>query len=398
MTQEITTEKKTFQTSGVAIISFAHAVHDSYTAFLSTLLPLLIERLSITNTFAGFLSIIMRLPSLFQPVIGHLADRKNLRLLIVLTPAITGAAMSLLGVANSQGFVIFLLVIAGASSAALHAIGPVVGSTFSGDRLGKGMSFWMVGGELGRTLGPLVVVFFIGYLTIEKLPWAMLAGVLASIFLFFGLSKVTTQSVEVQEKVDWLAALRNMRGFMLPLVGMMVTRAMLIATFNTFLTTYMTAEGSSLSLAGLSLSILELAGVVGAFLSGVLSDKIGRIRMLVISFIFTPIFMLLFVQSTGVIKILLLILVGFFGLSVTPVMMAIVIESYPEQKSFANGMYMMVNFIISAVAVLLVGFLSDLVTLRFAFLISTAILPFGLFFIWLLRREKDKGVEDAPSV
>ena len=151
MTQEITTEKKTFQTSGVAIISFAHAVHDSYTAFLSTLLPLLIERLSITNTFAGFLSIIMRLPSLFQPVIGHLADRKNLRLLIVLTPAITGAAMSLLGVANSQGFVIFLLVIAGASSAALHAIGPVVGSTFSGDRLGKGMSFWMVGGELGRT-------------------------------------------------------------------------------------------------------------------------------------------------------------------------------------------------------------------------------------------------------
>jgi FSR family fosmidomycin resistance protein-like MFS transporter len=244
----------------------------------------------------------------------------------------------------------------------------------------------------------LVVVSFIGYLTIEKLPWAMLAGVLASIFLFFGLSKVTTQSVEVQEKVDWLAALRNMRGFMLPLVGMMVTRAMLIATFNTFLTTYMTAEGSSLSLAGLSLSILELAGVVGAFLSGVLSDKIGRIRMLVISFIFTPIFMLLFVQSTGVIKILLLILVGFFGLSVTPVMMAIVIESYPEQKSFANGMYMMVNFIISAVAVLLVGFLSDLFTLRFAFLISTAILPFGLFFIWLLRREKDKAINDAPSV
>ena len=388
MYQELKAEKKEFQTSGITMISFAHAVHDSYSAFLSTLLPLLIEKLSITNTFAGFLSIIMRLPSLFQPLIGHLADRKNLQILIILAPAITGGAMSMLGLANTQGFLIFLLVIAGTSSAALHAIGPVVGSTFSGDRLGKGMSFWMVGGELGRTLGPLVVVSFISYLTIEKLPWAMLAGVLASIFLYFGLSKVSTQTVEVQEKVDWLAALRNIRGFMLPLVGMMVTRAMLIATINTFLTTYMTAEGSSLSLAGVSLSILELSGVVGAFLSGVLSDKLGRIRMIALSFIFTPIFMLLFIQSEGTIKILLLILVGFFGLSVTPVMMAIVLESYPEQKSFANGMYMMVSFIISAVAVLIVGFLSDLVTLRFAFLISTAILPFGLIFVWVLRKAK----------
>lgn len=393
MQQEINTEKKTFQTSGIAMISFAHAVHDSYTAFLSTLLPLLIENLSLTNTFAGLLSVIMRLPSLFQPLIGHLADRKNLRLLIILAPVITGAAMSLLGVADSQGFLIFLLVIAGTSSAALHAIGPVVGSTYSGDELGKGMGFWMVGGELGRTLGPIVVVAFIGYFEIDKLPWVMLAGAFASIFLYFGLSTVSTQSSEIQEKVDWLRSLKMIRGVLLPMIGVMATRAMLIATINTFLTTFMTHEGSSLSLAGISLSILELSGVVGAFLSGILSDKLGRIRMLVISFVLTPIFMLLFIQSQGIVQILLLILVGFFGLSVTPVMMAIVLESYPKQRSFANGMYMMVSFLISAIAVLLVGFISDLVTLRFAFLISTAILPIGLVFVWSLGKSSQIGYE-----
>lgn len=388
MHEEIKAENKEFQTIGITMISFAHAVHDSYSAFLSTLLPLLIERLSISNTFAGFLSIIMRLPSLFQPLIGHLADRKNLRILIILAPTITGAAMSMLDVANTQGFLIFLLVIAGTSSAALHAVGPVVASTFSGDRLGKGMSFWMVGGELGRALGPLVVVSFLGYLTIEKLPWVMLAGVFASIFLHFGLSTVTTQSSEVHNQINVLSALKEMKDIMLPLSGMMITRAMLIATINTFLTTFMTVEGASLSLAGISLSILEISGVVGAFLSGALSDKLGRIRMLVVSFIATPVFMILFIQSKGIIQILLLVLVGFFGLSVTPVMMAIVLESHPEQKSFANGVYMTLNFLISAIAVLFVGILSDLVTMRFAFLISAAVLPLGLIFIALLRRNR----------
>ncbi len=384
-------EQKEFQTAGVAIISFAHGVHDTYTAFFTTILPVIIERLALSNTMAGLLSVFLRIPSLLQPLIGRLADRRNLKMLLILAPAITGATMSLLGVANTIGFVVFLLVVAGTSSAALHAIGPVVGSTFSGDRLGKGMSFWMVGGELGRALGPLVAVSVIGYLSIEQMPWMMLAGFFASIFLFTKFKTISTKAPDTQKEVHWRSALYNMRGILLPLTGILVTRSMMLGTTNTFLTTFMTAEGASLSLAGLAATILQLSGVAGAFLAGALSDKFGRLRMLVISFILTPIAMLLFILSKGVWQIPFLILLGFFGLSISPVLMALIMETYPEQRSFANGVYMTVSFILSALAVMLVGYLADVVNLRFAFIASAVVIPLGLLFIRLLPKAKGVG-------
>ena len=67
-----------------------------------------------------------------------------------------------------------LLVLAGFSSAALHAVGPVMVGNTSGLRLGRGMSFWMVGGELGRTLGPILIVSAIGLITIKETRWLMI--------------------------------------------------------------------------------------------------------------------------------------------------------------------------------------------------------------------------------
>ena len=122
MDNESNTAQGEFQTGGVATVALAHAVHDTYTGFLPALLPVLIQRLSLTNTAAGLLSVFIRLPSLFQPLIGHLADHANLRMVTILAPTITGAAMSFLGLAPTYSFLIFLLVIAGASSALLLSL------------------------------------------------------------------------------------------------------------------------------------------------------------------------------------------------------------------------------------------------------------------------------------
>ena len=161
---------------------------------------------------------------------------------------------------------------------------------------------------------------------------------------------------------------------------------MMVATLSTFMPTYLTSEGASLWVAGASLSILETAGVVGAFLSGSLSDRFGRRRMLVISFIGTPIFMFLFIYSKGILQVPLLIFMGFFGISITPVIMAIVLENFPDNRSFANGIYMAFNFVLMALATLTVGQLADLINLRFTFIISAGLILCGLPFIRLLPK------------
>ena len=138
---------------GIALVTGAHAMHDTYSGFLPALLPLLIEKFSLTNTLAGVLSLVYTIPAVLQPVIGFLADRVNLRVLIVFAPAITGLIMTSVGIVPSYSLLVVLLLFAGLSSSSLHSVGPGVGSHFSGRRIGRGMSFWMIGGEFGYSFG-----------------------------------------------------------------------------------------------------------------------------------------------------------------------------------------------------------------------------------------------------
>jgi len=162
----------------------------------------------------------------------------------------------------------------------------------------------------------------------------------------------------------------------------------MIVTLTTYMPTFLTSEGSSLWVAGASLSILESAGVVGAFLAGSLSDTFGRRRMLLISFIATPIFMFLFLQTQGVLQVPILIMIGFFGISITPVLMAIVQENFPDNRSLANGIYMFFNFSLMALATLIIGIISDLIDLRFTFTLSAILVLIGIPFIRMLPKSK----------
>jgi MFS transporter, FSR family, fosmidomycin resistance protein len=386
MTHTTTIEKGEFKTGGVTTVAVAHAVHDTYSAFLPALLPLLIEKFALSNTLAGLFTVFYQMPSLLQPLIGRLADRKNLRFMVILAPTITGAAMSTVGLAPSYGFAAFLLILAGISSSTLHATGPVLGSALSGNRLGRGMSFWMVGGELGRALGPLITVTAIAYLTLEGLPWLMLGGVLTSIFLYIRLEPISTRTNHEEAQLHWRKGLNKLRRIMLPLAVILFIRSLAMSTLTTFLPTFLTREGSSLWMAGFSLTILEVSGMLGAFLAGGLSDRFGRRRMLVISFVATPILMFLFVRANAFWKLPLLVLLGFFAIAVVPVFMAIVMENAADQRAFANGVYMATSFVLHALAVIVVGLLADLIDLRFTFLVSAGLLPLCLPFVRLLPK------------
>jgi FSR family fosmidomycin resistance protein-like MFS transporter len=388
MAVEQTIDQEKFHTSGVAVVSSGHAVHDTYTAFLPALLPVLIEKFSMSTTRAGLLTVFLQMPSLLQPFIGYLADHVNLRFFIILTPAITGAAMSLLSIAPSFGFMAFLLVIAGISSSALHSVGPILAGTFSGKNLGRGMSFWMVGGELGRTLGPLIVVTAIGYLTLEGLPWLMLAGFLASFFLYVQLKDISTQPITTGTSLPVLAAVKQMGPIMLPLLVLIFTRAMMMASLTTYLPTFLIEEGANLWIAGASLSILEAAGVIGAFFGGTLSDKLGRRRILTVSFSATPVLMALFLITAGIGQIPILIFLGFAALSITPVIMALVQENFPENRALANGIYMAITFVLRSIAIIILGLIADQSSLRLTFIISAGLVIVGLPFIFLLPKSK----------
>ena len=378
------TEAERFQTGRVLTISAGHAVHDTYTAFLPSLLPVFIANLSLSMTEAGLLTVFMQGPSLLQPFIGHLADRVSLRTFVILAPAVTAAMMSLLGVAPDYAVLTLFLVVVGLSSASLHAVGPVMAGNLSGRRLGRGMGFWMVGGELGRTLGPIVIVSAIRLLTLKGTPWLMIGGLLTSAILYLRLKDVQGRPPNAGRGLPWRRVLRGMGPLLFPLAGILVARSFMVSALTTYLPTFLSEEGADLWLAGASLSVLEAAGVVGALLGGSISDRLGRRLVLFVSMLATPFLMFVFLAARGWLQFPLLMMMGFTALSVAPVVMALVQESSPENRALANGLYMALSFGLRSGVVVVLGALGDVFGLRLAFTASAVIPLLGLPLILLL--------------
>jgi FSR family fosmidomycin resistance protein-like MFS transporter len=391
--EALATEGERFATGRVATFAAGHAIHDTYTGFLPPLLPALISKLALSKTEAGLLTVFLQSPSILQPFIGYLADRISLRYLVFLAPGITATMMSLAGAAPSYVLLALVLLIAGISSAGMHAVGPVMAGRMSDRNLGRGMSFWMVGGELGRTLGPIVIVTGIGMLTLEGLPWLMIGGWLTSALLLFRLRNVSGRPPSAGKVLPWRSALSQMRPLMVPLAALLIVRAFMSASITTYLPTFLSEEGADLWWAGASLSILEAAGILGALLGGSLSDRWGRRLILFLSMLSSPILLFLFLGFDGWGQTAMLPLLGFAHISVTPVIMALVQESYPENRALANGIYMAMSFLVRSVVVVLLGGVGDLFGLRQGYILSGALMLLGTPLILLLPQTKNRADE-----
>ncbi len=366
-------------------------MHDTFTAFLAPLLPRFVEKFSLSNTAAGLLSTFLQIPSLLQPVIGHLADRTTLRWIVVLGPAVTATAMSLLGWAPTYAVLAILLLLAGLSVAAFHATAPVAVGFLSGNQLGRGMGYWMVGGELGRTVGPLVVVSALAVLSLRSMAFLALAGIAASIVMHYRLRDVALRSRGDGEQIHWRPAVRAMRGLMTVLAGLIAVRSMMMMSITIFLPIFLTDEGSSIWLAGAALSIVEAAGIAGALAGGWLSDHVGRKAVLFFGHIAAPTALLLFIAAEGWVRIALLPVIGFTLLAIPPVLLAIVQERFPETRALANGVFLSLNFAIRSLAAIGFGAVGDALGLATAMAIAAAGTFGGVPLIWLLFRQRQGG-------
>ncbi|MGB8718026.1 MAG: MFS transporter [Desulfobacterales bacterium] len=376
-----------FQSGRVLTLAVCHFIHDVYSSFLAPLLPLLIEKHSLSLTQAGFLTTIMQVPALLNPTIGTLADRISTRWFIILAPSLTAVPMSLIGLAPSYAVLLILMFVAGISVALFHVPAPVMVSRLSGARVGRGMSFFMTGGELARSLGPLAAVGAVSVLGFEGFYPVMGVGLLASVWLYSRFADVPLK-IDGHKGASIRQVWRETRYVLLPLSGILTTRGFMHAAMTAFLPTFILQETGNLWLAGAGLTIFEAAGVVGVLAAGSLSDAFGRRRVLLVSLIGAPLGLFLFTCLNGWARVAMLVFTGFTLLSTSPVMLAIVQERAVKNPAAANGIYMMISFMARSAIVVGVGWLGDLMGLRNTYLVAAALGLLGLPFVWLLPRSR----------
>lgn len=378
---------KVFQTDKVALLAFSHLTHDVYTAFLAIFLPFLIAKYSLSLTDAGLLNFLVQIPSLMIPLIGIYADKYKLKYLVIITPALTASAMSLIPIADSYFQVCFLLVLAGLSSAIYHVPTPVMIRRLSGDKIGRGMSFFMVGGELARTIGPIFITSAISYYGFEGSYRVLAPGIIISIALFFQINGIPEDNSKKNAGPGFFIVLKRLRKLFIIIGGFVFFKTFLAKALTSFMPTYLTEKGEDIWFAGAALAIVELSGVFGAFMSGTISDRIGRKPMLLIISIASPIAMYFFLISGGIPAFTFLIILGILNFSINPVLLALVQDNESEYPTSANSIFMAISFGASSFLAFLFGFFSDIFSLEEVYYFSAGIYLLGIPFIMALPKD-----------
>jgi FSR family fosmidomycin resistance protein-like MFS transporter len=378
-------KNKKFNRERVFTLSFAHLSHDTFSSFLAPLLPLLIEKLGMTLFMSAFLDIARRVPALFNPFFGLIAEKRGAKYFVILTPTITAISMSLIGLSSSYTMLMILLIVAGISSALFHIPSPTMIKEASGDRVGLGMSFFMVGGELARTVGPLLVLSAVAWWGLEGVYSLMPIGLVASLILYIKLKdfEIDRPLTKPREKGDVKKVLKKYHLFFISIGLFIMAQSGMKSALSFYLPVYLVQQGESLWYAGISLSILQFFGVLGTFLSGNISDKIGRKNTLLIATIGSITFMALFIWSNN---ITLLAFLGLFVFSTNPVLMALVQDSSSHMPTFMNSIYMSINFGMSSFMVFLIGYLGDSYGLQTTYIVSASIALIAIPMVFVLDR------------
>jgi MFS transporter, FSR family, fosmidomycin resistance protein len=342
------------QRSRLALVTWGHFLNDCYGSFFAPILPLLIERLSLSLTMASGLASISSITSaVFQPLYGVASDRIRGRFFIVLGPLLSTVCMSLIGSVPNAVLLGFLLLLAGVGSSAFHPQAVAAAGTVSGERKGLGISVFIFGGSLGFAVGPLAIIAAVQLWGLERSYYAMLPGLISVLILGLYL-QVPRGTTDRARMLSLTAAFKGAHTSMALLFSIAVIREFTRLAVATFLPILLALQGRSLTAGGVTLALFSLAGALGGMVGGSLSDTWGRKTVILASgLLCVPLLHGMF-RTDGLVSLIFLVLAAASLSGANSVVIAFAQELVPARAGTASSVVMGLGW--GVAGVLLIGF------------------------------------------
>ncbi|MGC8490632.1 MAG: MFS transporter [Syntrophobacteraceae bacterium] len=340
---------------GLAALTWAHFLNDGYINYLPAVLPVLLTKFHMRIALVGSLILaLIGIGSLLQPFLGWRADRTGGRSFVLVGLVLSALGTSLIGLAPGYWPLIALLVVSGLGNAAFHPQALAAARSITGARAGTGMSFFLIGGELGRGVWPVVAGFLVMSLGLRSLWLFAIPGVLTMLLLL----RSVPHLAPVPSRLARDSWQRN-RGRILALVGFVGLRGMVTYGVVTFVPLLWHARGGSLVAGASLISVMLVVGILGNFSGGVLADHVGRRPVIISSSILSSVLLALFLFSNGIWLWVSLAFLGIATFATAPVTMLIGQDLFPKSHSMASGITLGAGNTLGAVAIFVLGFVAN---------------------------------------
>ncbi|RPJ16082.1 MAG: MFS transporter [Desulfobacteraceae bacterium] len=372
-------------------LTLVHFTGDFYHSFISPLLPVLIQKYSLTLTQAGFIAGISRLLAfIVQPPIGYLADRYKTRSFVLGGPLIVVISTSLVGIAPSYAVLLLLVSASSIGSSIFHPTTAGMISSYSGRNFAFSMSVFNMGGTFAFGVGPLFITWLVAGYGLEATPYTVFFGLAIMYYLY----KIVPMPVgEGLSDLGLIGSIKEIFGpvwkSILLIWIVMVLRAFVGQSFLTFFPVLYSWEGHSLISVGLLVAIFTVAGSVSGLIAGHMADRMGFKPVFYITHFLIPPCMLLFLYLPGNWVYLGAMLAGFFVLATLPLGVTMAQKLAPGGKSMASSLMMGLAWGTGGVLTPVTGKLCDIFTIK-PVLSIIAFIPFiTLWLIHLIPKEEN---------
>lgn len=354
-------KQATLNKISVAVISYGHGITDLYANFLPALLPIFIDKFSLSKTSIGIMISIMGISgSMLQVVYGYIGDKWDRKAFLVSGPVIAGIFMCFIGLSPSYPMLIAILLVGGMGVSAFHPHAASVTGDMAVKNRDAGLAIFMAIGTVGYALGPLFSAYLISapHIGPKRMPFASLLGVISSILLYKFVKLKKTD--KPKEKTESIIQIIKPEAKLIFLLFMIVTlRSTTTVVFVNFLSLLIKQRQLSLMIGAIVLFLFSLSTAVGTFLGGYMSRWINRKNLLIYSMLLSSPLLIWMLYSDGTLFIILLILSGIISSCSNPANLAIAQEAIPKGASTASSLMMGASWGIAAVIAMFFGMIAD---------------------------------------
>ena len=301
--------------------------------------------------------------SLAQPIFGYFSDAIGGRWFAVGGLLWMSILHGVVGFMPSYETALLIAVVAGFGSAAFHPQGASGANVAAGDRKQAGVAMFMVGGNTGYAVGPLLAGFILGVFGPRGTAVLAVIGLAITpvLYVLTDPKYVPITAPKDRKQANWKIQLNPAftTVAVLALIGVMSLRATSQSAFTSFVPQYFTIVGNFSNQEAGTLSFLMLGALAaGSFTGGMLADRVGPQRVMVASLLATAPLMAIMVLLGDYRAFFIAPILGFASGAAWPPMLVMSQTLFHKNAGVGTGIALGFVFAMGGVGTSLTGWLA----------------------------------------
>jgi len=346
----------------------AHFGHHVSGAMLRPLMPMIRTDLGLNYTQAGVvLSAFAVTSGISQLPGGWLADRFGPRAVVGIGVSGVAVAGLLIGLSHSYAALIVFLVVAAIMGGGYHpAAAATISASVAPERRGRALGIHLIGGSSAFWVVPLIAApIAIAWGWRSSYVTLAVPTIVLGIVLYALIGRLTQAEADERQAVHDGSSATPARirwRQLVPFVVMSVATGTMVQSVSGYLSLYAVDRlGVAETTAAILVAISPAVGLFAAPLGGYLSDRVGRVPVLMaVSYLAVPLIYLLGVAPNVLTLAVVIFFIGVVSMTRMPTSEAYIAEHTPERRrSTMLGVYFFAGAEVSGLLTPAVGYLID---------------------------------------